>query len=169
MKKRILALMAAALFLGAGAGTSYAYLTAQDDVENTFGGAQIEIGISEEFEPVEDLEPNQIITKAPRVVSGSDADCYVRMMAHFSDDQAERFCEPLAINSGWILRDDGYYYWDDAVAPGTATGTLFDQVRIKENADPEELCPFEILVYAEAVQCAGLTLEDAWRTMDLAG
>lgn len=166
MKKRIIACGAAALILGVGAGTSYAYLTGQDKVENVFRASETVIEIKENFVPEPKPKPGTVITKAPRISSSSGTDCYVRAMVRFSDSEAEKFCHPLEINDGWTLMGDGYYYWKEKVRPGAETGTIFDTVKIREEALTEEIIPFDILVYAEAVQCGKLDMTAAWKTMD---
>lgn len=165
MKRSMIAGMAAAVLLGAGAGTSYAYLTDRDDVENIFQVSEVNISIKEEFPPVPEIGPGMVITKSPRVVSSSSTDCYVRAMVRFSDSGAENFCQPLTINSGWSRKEDGYYYWQEKLKPGQTTGSIFDKVEIRASAAQEELVGFDVLVYAEAVQCGSLGQEDAWSTM----
>lgn len=161
MKNLIAVVLAAALLLGVGAGVSYAYLTAQDDAANQFEAASVDVDIQEDFDPPDEVKPGMAIPKSPRVYSSSDVDCYVRAMVHFSSSDAQKCCEPLAINEGWSDGGDGYYYWENPLPPGESTGTLFDSVTIRQDAE-EEIPPFEILVYAEAVQCGGLSREEAW-------
>ncbi|EET62774.1 hypothetical protein BRYFOR_05125 [Marvinbryantia formatexigens DSM 14469] len=160
MKNFFIAMLAGALILGVGAGVSFAYLTAQDDAQNSFGVSSVDITIDEEFEPPGEITPGKVITKAPRICSSSDTDCYVRAAVRFTDSDAENCCEALAINPGWQAGEDGYYYWQERLQPGGWTGTLFDKVTIKQNA--EEIPPFDILVYAEAVQCGNNTMKEAW-------
>ncbi len=167
MKKCIIAATAAALILGVGAGTSYAYLTGQDRAENTFTASKTEIVIEEEFEPVPDPVPGTVIKKAPRAVSTSSTDCYIRMMVRFSDKDMQACCEPLVINDGWEQKEDGYYYWHEKVQPGESTGTIFDEVRIRADISREEVAAFDIFVYAEAVQCGGMEMETAWFALDM--
>lgn len=161
MKKFIVAVMTAALFLGVGAGASYAYLTAQDGADNPFRVSSVDIGIEENFKPPGEVTPGQVITKAPRLRSSSDTDCYVRMSVRFSSSEAEALTEPLRINAGWQKGQDGFYYWQERLAPGATTGTLFDSVKIREDARAD-IPPFRILVYAEAVACKNLSMNEAW-------
>ncbi|MDO4523151.1 MAG: SipW-dependent-type signal peptide-containing protein [Eubacteriales bacterium] len=168
MRRYIWTVMAAVLVLGAGVGTSYAYLTAEDEVNNEFSVSETGITITEEFDPPKELRPGQVITKKPWIVSSSNVDCYVRAMVRFSDSRAESFCEALEIQEGWEPAEDGYYYWKEKLAPGETTGALFETVRLREDTEKEELVPFELLVYAEAVQCGELEASDAWKTMDTA-
>lgn len=167
LKKRNRIIIPAALILALTAGiyTSYAYLTAQDDVDNTFDAAEVKITVEENFDP-EPPKPGQVIKKAPKVQSGSDTNCYVRMHCVFTDSGAEALCEPVKINKGWEKKTDGYYYWNGVLGPGEETGTLFDQIRIKGEITAEDIIPFDILVYAEAVQANGLSADEAWTSMN---
>lgn len=160
MKNMIIAMLAGALILGVGAGVSYAYLTAQDDAANNFGVSSVDITIDERFEPPGEVTPGNVIIKAPRICSSSDIDCYVRAAVHFTDSDAKDCCDALAINPGWRDGEDGYYYWQERLQPGGQTGTLFDRVTIKQGTD--KIPPFDILVYAEAVQCGNNTMKEAW-------
>ncbi len=163
MKQLITLMLVTALILGVGAGVTHAYLTADDSAVNQLQASGVEIAIREDFQSPGTLSPGLKIKKSPRVVSSSDTDCYVRMAVHFSHGQAESFCEPLAICEGWQAGDDGYYYWREKVAPGQVTAPLFETVQIRTGA--EKIQPFDILVYAEAVQCGSLSAQDAWKTM----
>lgn len=164
-KKNLIALAVVMLVLVSGIYTSYAYLTAQDDVDNTFDVAEVNTVIEEDFDP-EPLEPGKVIKKAPKLQSNSDTDCYVRMRYVFTNSDAETLCEPIKINNGWEQKTDGYYYWNRAVGPGEETGTLFDYIQIKEGVTEDDMIPFDILVYAEAVQAKGLSANEAWASMD---
>ncbi len=164
-KKYWIPLIAAALTMTAGLGTTYAYLTAQDSVENTFDAAEVDITVEEGFEPTPP-EPGKVIKKAPRIRSDSDTDCYVRMRYEFTSSDAEKLCESVKTNPGWTKKSDGYYYWNSIVKPGGETGTLFDRIQIRSGITAEEIIPFDILVYAEAVQAKGQSLASAWASVD---
>lgn len=164
MKQLITLMLATALILGVGAGVTHAYLTADDGMVNRLCASEVEISVRENFEPPKILRPGVKIKKTPQVVSSSDTDCYVRMSVHFSDGQAEELCEPLSVCEGWQAGNDGYYYWQEKVAPGQVTAPLFEMVQIR--SDAEKILPFDILVYAEAVQCGNLSAQDAWKTME---
>lgn len=165
MKKKYLMMLAVMLLLSAAMGTTYAYLTARDDVENMFDVAEVKPTVEEDFEP-EPPEPGKVIKKAPKVQSNSDTDCYVRIRCVFSDSDAEALCEPIEINPGWTWKSDGYYYWENVVRPGEETGTLFDYVKVKEGISKDDIIPFDILVYTEAVQAKGKSAEEAWASMN---
>lgn len=158
-------MLAATLIAGVGAGTSYAYLTGQDNVQNVLQASRTEIKVEEMFTPVPELMPGLVIKKAPRVVSQSSTSCYVRLRVCFSDEQAQKYCQPLVINSGWTIGNDGFYYWKEPLLPGQSTETLFDSVTIRSDIAKEELKQFDIQIYAEAVQSQGVSEETAWKTM----
>lgn len=164
--KKIAAVMLALLLTGIGTGTVFAYLTAQDSVNNKITAANTDIHITEKFDPPGELHPGTVIPKTVAVTSSSSTDCYVRVMVHFSSREAENFCEPLQIQTGWSKGDDGYYYWNQKVKPKETTGNLFSRVIIKKNVAKEDLESFEVLVYAEAVACEKDSMENAWKKMD---
>lgn len=165
MKRKNWIIVAGLLVAAAGAGTSHAYLTAQDQVDNVFNASAVDITVEEDFEP-EPPEPGKRIKKAPRVHSESDVECYVRIRYAFTDSDAEKLCEPVRINPGWTLKDDGYYYWEKTVSPGKETGALFDCIEVKKEIAEEDIIPFDILVYAEAVQAGELSETEAWAGVD---
>lgn len=163
-KFRVAAVLAACIFSSA-AGVTCAYLTAHDSAENILNGSRVETGIVEEFEPPEDPGPGSVVKKSPRIHSDSNVDCYVRARVMFTNDGAG-LCEPLEINDGWVLAEDGYYYWGAPLSPGKDTGSLFDTVQIRSDIEEEDIRPFDILVYAESVQAKGVDAGQAWASMD---
>lgn len=149
----------------AAAGVTCAYLIADDNVENTLNGSKVETTIVEEFEPPDDPVPGTVVKKAPRVHSDSTVDCYVRARVEFTND-GDKLCEPLKISGGWSLKEDGYYYWKDKLSPGEDTAALFETVNFRADIASEDILPFDILVYTEAVQTKGTDAEQAWASMD---
>lgn len=164
--RKIAAIMLALLIAGISTGAAFAYLTAQESVENRVTAANTDIEITENFDPPGELHPGMVIPKTVAVTSHSSTDCYVRVLVEFSSRKAQQFCEELNILEGWEKAADGYYYWKEKVSPGKTTGNLFSQVKIKADSRQEELEKFEILVYAEAVACGDDTMQKAWEKMD---
>lgn len=164
--KKIAAVMLALLLTGIGTGTVFAYLTAQDGVNNKITAANTDIRITEKFDPPGELNPGTVIPKTVAVTSSSSTDCYVRVMVHFSSQEAENFCEPLQIQPGWTLGNDGYYYWNKKVTPQETTGNLFSAIVIRKDTAKEELENFDVLVYAEAVCCGKDSMETAWKKLN---
>lgn len=148
--------------LSASIPAAFAYLTDMDQKENRIGFTENEIRIEEDFEPPTDPKPGTVIRKSPRLVNESEIPVYVRMSARFTNEEAESFCLPLEIRSGWELHADGYYYYADKLDPGETTASLFDQVVIRQDVNVSQLVPFDLLIYAESVQCLGDSKEEAW-------
>lgn len=165
--KKIAAVILALLIAGISTGAVFAYLTSEDSVNNKITAANTDIRIVEKFDPPEELKPGTVIPKTVSVVSSSTTDCYVRVMVYFSSLEAEKFCEPLQIQQGWVKGSDGYYYWNKKVKPQETTGQLFSQIAIRKDVATEELTNFDVLVYAEAVACGKDNMENAWKKMDL--
>lgn len=154
-KKWILYAAALCLAVGITGAVVYAYLIDYKEVVNQIEIAENKTHIEEEFEPPEKPEPGQVIKKKPRIQNDSEIPVYVRVWVAFSDSRAMEQCEPLHINASWILDSDGYYYYQKKVLPGTDTDTVFDNIVIKENVKKQDLVPFDILVYEEAIQAEG--------------
>ena len=167
--KKIAAIMLALLIAGISTGAAFAYLTAQESVENRITASDTDIEITEKYDPPGELRPGLVIPKTVAVTSHSTTDCYVRVLVEFSSWKAQQFCEELKISDGWEKHADGYYYWKEKVNPGRTTGNLFSEVKIRSDVEKEDLEPFEILVYAEAVSCGNDNMQEAWEKMDRKG
>ncbi|MDO5540168.1 MAG: hypothetical protein Q4F83_08830 [Eubacteriales bacterium] len=165
MKRYAVVLLATALILGTGAGISYAYLSGRDEAVNHFSAVSAEIEIHEDFTPPEEIIPGKIIKKIPVIKNTSGTPCYVRVSVRFSNGEALQNCEAVEIKNGWSRKEDGWYYWDEALLPDKSTGPVFEQIKIKDNVQ-EEITPFDILVYAEAVCCGEKSADEAWREMN---
>lgn len=165
--KKLAAVILALLLTGVGAGAVFAYLTAQDSVSNKITAANTDIRITEKFNPPGELNPGTAIPKSVAVTSSSTVDCYVRVRVHFSSLEAEKFCEPLQIQPGWSMGNDGYYYWNSKVKPQETTGNVFSVIKIRKDVAKENLQNFDVLVYAEAVACGQDSMENAWKKMDI--
>lgn len=166
MKKKIIS--AIVLFgvvgaLGSGAAFTSAYLISGDNEVNRFNATKVDIGIEEDYNKPEDPQPGDVVSKKPRAVNNSDIDVYVRMRAVVSNTD---LLEPIVVNVGWILKSDGFYYYNKALKPGEKTNNLFESVTIKKNCIKEEIKDLSVQVYAEAVQAGPLTADQAWASMD---
>ncbi|MDO4632516.1 MAG: hypothetical protein Q4B01_01515 [Eubacteriales bacterium] len=165
-QKAMAILLAAGIFCAIGsygAGPVEAYLKAQDETENVFRPVETVITVEEEFDPPTDPKPGDVITKRPVITNRSETDCYVRVRVHFSSQEAEKLCEPLQIGNGWALHEDGFYYWKEVLPAHSSTGDVFTFVKLRSDISKEELIPFTISVYAEAVQAVGTDEANAWK------
>lgn len=70
----------------------------------------------------------------------------------------------LTKNSGWVLGDDGYFYYTKAVYPDTYTDYLLDSVGKKKDAVLPKDGKLEIQVLADGVQTTGNAINNAWGT-----
>lgn len=156
MKKWLMiAALLACLAAGRQATAAYAYLADRDTAVNKVSLGTGDIHVQEEFTRPADPEPGAVIPKKPCVSNDSRIPVFVRMAVRFSDSEGEAQCEPLAVSSRWTLMEDGYYYYGQAVPAGQKTELLFENVVLKASVPKEELRPFDVLVYAEAVQAYG--------------
>lgn len=149
MKKLIIG-MAVFLLLGISSGVVLSYLSGEDALVNEVTAAKTDIEVVEEFDPPDELRPGLEIRKATRIHNLEKSPCYVRMRYEFSSLEAEKSCEELEILDGWKYKEDGYYYWKEALQPGETTGPLFEKVVLKKDTEDQDLSSFELLVYAEA-------------------
>ena len=156
MKKRIIMLLLLSMLaVGTTGVVTYAYLTDTDSRENQLKVTENQIHIEEDFEPPKNPQPGDVIKKKPCVVNDSDIPVYVRVSIHFSDSRGKAQCQPLQINSGWTAAEDGFYYYQKQVSPGQKTDNLFENITLRSTEEKGELVPFDVLIYAESVQCFG--------------
>ena len=92
---------------------------------------------------------------------GFNADCYVRMMVSYSDDDIGRGVEILGMDTvNWVYsNEDGYYYYRNVVAEGEKTTPLCTGFRIDsakiDDTYKNSLSDFAINIYEESVQAEG--------------
>lgn len=128
-----------------------AYLTSQDEAENTFTAGNNKSVIVEDYEEVTELDPGDNIRKAVTVANTGKNSCYIRVLSLFSDKDAEKYAQINYNREDWELKDDGYYYYRYPVAAGESTTELFSRVKIASDFKKEEIKGFEMLIYAESV------------------
>lgn len=172
-KKLIPLLSAVALVAVIGVGSTLAYFTDNDSANNvvTMGHVNIELDEPEfsaanEDNTITNVVPNQTITKDPTitVVAGSES-CYLRAKIDITElnaDQTADLLENTNIGEDWVLAEDGYYYYQNAVSKSDEDQTvdLFDTVVIPAEWGNEVAdLTFEINVSAEAVQADNFTPE----------
>lgn len=165
-KKGLFFALLICLCAGTTGGSVYAWLIDREEAKNIVRFAGNDIHIQEEFNPPQDPDPGDVIAKRPCITNDSETDVFVRVMVRFSDSDAMEQCEPLSINSGWNLKKDGYYYYDEKLHAGESTTEIFDNIVIKRTVKKEELLPFDVLVYAESVQAYGFSeAQEAFDTL----
>ncbi len=173
-KKKLIPLLSAVALVGViGVGSTLAYFTDNDAANNvvTMGHVNIELDEPEfsaanEDNTITNVVPNQTITKDPTitVVAGSES-CYLRAKIDITElnaDQTADLLENTNIGEDWVLAEDGYYYYQNAVSKSDEDQTvdLFDTVVIPAEWGNEVAdLTFEINVSAEAVQADNFTPE----------
>lgn len=177
-KKFVGLLVAVGLIAAVGIGSTLAYFTSRDDIQNVFTLGNVGISLSETSnedgaEILEtgieffDVLPGQTISKKPVVTVNDDSQpCYIRIKLELSAEPVETRVAGiteanmdaleagLVLGKGWTLNTvDGYYYYGLALNAGEASSNLFDQVIIPSdwgNATAGRTMNMDI--QAEAVQ-----------------
>lgn len=181
MRKRknpVLFLLIAGVICAAG---TVAYFSDYDKKINTVAVGQVTTEIEEDFpDPTPTpMENNPSYKKEIWVGNysnsekGFNADCYVRMMISYSNDDIGRGVEILGLDTvNWIYNStDGYYYYRNVVAEGEKTTPLCTGFRINsekiDDTYKNNLSDFEINMYEESVQAEGFEdFESAWKYFD---
>ena len=138
-------------------GTTFAYLTSETYKKNTVNAAVNEVEVTEEFEAPKQQD-NTPYKKTVSIKNNSDVSCFVRARVIFSVSDIENIAKftnsdnPSTITdwynakpgsadsysahlpAGWVYNDtDGYYYYNEPIAPGGNTPTLNDGVNGSTN------------------------------------
>lgn len=162
MKKKIMSLcLVVALAAVTVVGGSLAYFTANDAKTNdlTVGNAAIELQEPNwDADKATDMYPGETVVKDPQVKNTGKNPVYVRITVTDPEDVDVTYNE---LSEKWVKHTDGYYYYNEAVAPGATTEKLFKSFTLStetENATAENAAQ-HILVSAEAVQSQGAPFE----------
>lgn len=119
--------------------------------EVSIGGTSIEV--LEDFEPPAQPEPGVEFKKDISIKNNGYSSCYVRVKAVFANSDIAPYCHVDWNNTLWVYNaSDEYYYYQELLARGETTQSLFTTIKINDNAPQELIDDFEMLVYAEAVQ-----------------
>ncbi len=125
-KKYLLAMAALVLVAVTAVPVSMAYFT---DTESAQGGFQVSLGdIS--HEPRENVEG---MTKMISIDNTGDYPVFVRVKAEAPDGVNVAIAD--GTDSGWTLKDDGYYYYSEVVEAGKSTPENGLKLEIKPNDD----------------------------------
>ena len=160
MKKKIISCsLAVALCVVTIAGGTLAYFTADDKAQNDFtvGNAAIELQEpSWDAEKADNLYPGQTVAKDPQVKNTGANPVYIRVKVENPADVTVAYND---LSSKWIAKD-GYYYYNEAVAPDATTDKVFKSFTLSTDTENgTDLAPQNIKVSAEAVQAQGAPFE----------
>lgn len=180
MKKKTLVIALAALFLFAASGTA-AYYTAEERAHNIVTTGGVDVVINEWADGEADAErvpyvdvlnvvPAMTVTKVVEV-ENKGAEAWIRVqavveisLAEGVDGQADSSLVAIDYNTeAWTLVD-GWYYHNEAVAPGESTAPLFTEVTFSPlMGNMYQNAKVTVGVLAQAVQTAnnGETVSDA--------
>ena len=172
MKKwKIVALCTVLACLSIVASGTLAYFTAQETAHNviTSGGVDIQLhefsdnggdGLTP-WEDVDGVMPGAEISKIVTVENTGASAAWVRVKVDktiilANQDKGNPEVMELDINDTFWTEDDGYYYYNDPLAPGEATNVpLFTTVTFApEMGNEYQNCTARIDVKADAVQVA---------------
>lgn len=139
-KKQIcLAVTAAVLATGLCAGTAMAYFTTYATAK---GGVPIELGYTE----TKSQETVVAEMKEIKLENTGDYPCFVRVKALTGDAYKEglRYQEPSG-EGKWVPGADGYYYYDEVLAPGELT----PQLDVSFSFPKEKPADFNVIIVQE--------------------
>ena len=195
-KKKVVSLAVVLILLAIAATGTLAYITDSGTAHNVITTGLIDIELKEQMigedgeslvdfpqEGIPGVMPGADVSKIVSVVNKSTGDAWIRIKVEQSivgadgnklDDSVitinytnttENEQEPW-----WILGDDDYWYYSDAVAPGATTKTLFDSVSFSGEMDNTyQNSKISVIVSAEAVQVANNPIPESGSVVDIPG
>lgn len=134
------ALLATVLGIGL-VGSTFSYFTDVDAQGGSYPIGSVNTEIRE--------ETDGYAVKKPSVENTGKTACYVRMRYSILQQGLVTVNVPA---QGWTDGGDGWYYYENAVAPGESTTPLFDTVALEEGREAQDLAHLAISLYQEAVQ-----------------
>lgn len=154
-RKQILLICSIAVLVIGLVGGSIAYLlTKTDSVVNRFTPADSQVDINEDFD--------NVVKKNVNFTNKSDYPVFVRakyvanwVMGEGDSKQVYPGTPEIDkdINtSDWVLKDDGYYYYNQVVAAEATTPNFINKIGYKDDNAPPEGYHLEVNVIVETVQ-----------------
>ncbi|MCQ4635335.1 hypothetical protein NE619_01215 [Anaerovorax odorimutans] len=153
--KPLIAAMVLLLLLAAGCFGILAYSTYRDQTVNAFTVGYGEIAIEEDFKPPRKLLPGISIKKEVAVANTGPVPCSVRVLAKYTSSKMIKFSSVDFNTEAWTAKGD-YFYYNSILQPGEKTIPLFTSIQIQDNVSQAQLEPFDVLIYAEAIQADGV-------------
>lgn len=185
MKKKLMTVLALVLVIALSVAGTYAYLTSQDTVTNTFTVGKVAITLDEakvdadgnlvaNADPVKGnaykLVPGHEYIKNPTVHFKAESEAsylFVKVENGIADIEAGTTIAQQIVTNGWTALDgvaNVYYKQVDANTGADAIDyPVFASFKIADNADTATYGTAQIVVTAYAIQADGMTdAADAW-------
>lgn len=181
MKKKILFLTAVLICLSIAMTGTLAYFTADDVAHNVITTGKVNISLQEwanedrtvPFENIEGVMPGNEITKIALVKNTGTAPAWIRVKIDIAvTKQIDKKTVLLPSNKvildidteNWKPKEDGYYYYQKALAADELTEPIFTSVLFDRSMNNDyQNSTASVDVFAEAVQTAnnGANAEEA--------
>ena len=177
MKKKLLILSLAAIYLAITAIGTLAYFTSEGTAHNVITTGGVEIAVQEwadedkqtPFEDLEGIMPGMTVTKIAEIKNTGASDAWVRVKVEKNikpqgDGKPDTGLVELTLNTADWTEKDGYYYYTKVLKPGEVTAPIFTAVTFKPDMGNEyQNATATVDVSAQAVQTAnnGDTVMDA--------
>ena len=171
MKKKILIVALVALCLSMGTMGTLAFKSSEKKTDNVITTGNVEIKVLETRddgspypEEAQKVMPSNEKSKIVNIENTGSVDAWVRVHVGFSYVSAEGNqlsgkvdnvdIATIQHNEGWTKGEDGYYYYNEPLAPGAKTATpLFEKVSFSEKMGNEyQGASIDVNVSAEGVQ-----------------
>lgn len=165
MNKTAILLLAVILLAGAVIGTTVAYLTTNTSaIVNTFEYAKVSCDVEETFK--NDEKSNVQIRNTGNIPAYIRAYVVVNWLDSAGNivpsvPSGYDYDLKMPIDSRWVLKDDGYYYYSDPVAPDDATGGSLLTCTWTHPENPQYRLSVEIIATAIQSQPANV-ITDVW-------
>jgi len=172
MKKRIALIASIVLVLAIAVSGTLAYFTSEEKAENIITTGSIDISVDEwadedkteafPEEGVENAMPGDAVTKIVEVTNDGTGDAWIRVsvekvieLAEGTEGEPDLDLIILDVDTeNWTLQD-GYYYYNEALAAGETAPALFTTVTLDTTmGNMYQNCTININVQAQAVQAA---------------
>lgn len=191
INKRSMALLVSlAVVLTVAVGVTLAYIfTKTDPVENTFKPSKVTCAVIEDGKTTDDPfgQVNVSSKSNVQIKNTGDTTAYIRVavVVTWKNEKGNVWAQAPVEGTDytidwayddkdnptrWTSDDDGYYYYNDPVAPGDLTGILITEAKLKEGyaapvgTDGTQYY-LSIEIVASAIQAEGMGAEnaqDAW-------
>lgn len=176
MKKKVLVLAVLAIAIAIAATGTLAYFTATGTARNVITSGGISIAIEEKTQNgdalvdfpkggLQGIMPGTTASKIVRIKNTGPNEAWIRVQitSYITGSDKEELPDMIdgqipvmtyEVLPGWTLKD-GWYYYNDPVAPGAKTDELLQEVAFAPQMGNEyQNCRANLVITAEAVQTA---------------